>query len=57
MPIQIGSSVPRSRTAPIHQAIVSVSKQSWLTISVACGAFVNIALIVSSSEIRWWLSG
>jgi hypothetical protein len=31
MPIQIGSVVPRSRTAPTHPAIVAGSKQIWLT--------------------------
>jgi hypothetical protein len=31
MPIQIGSSVPRTRTALIHAAMTSGSKQIWLT--------------------------
>ena len=52
MPIQIGSSVPRPRTAPIHHAIVAGSKQSWLTMSVAISDLANIARIVSSSEMR-----
>ena len=56
-PIQIGSATPRARTAPIHQAIVAGSKQSWLTMSVAISALTDIARMVSSSEIRWWLSG
>ena len=30
-PIQIGSVVPRSRTAATHDAIVAGSKQIWLT--------------------------
>jgi len=38
-------------------ADTSASKQSWLMMSVAMSAFSNIALIVSSSGIRWWLSG
>ena len=54
---QIGRFVPRRRTSPIHQAIVDASKQTWLTMWVAIGALANIARIVSSSEIRWWLSG
>ena len=56
-PIQIGRSVPRRRTSAIQAAIVDASKQSWLTMWVAIGAFANIARIVSSSLIRWWLSG
>ena len=56
-PIQIGRSVPRRRTSAIQAAIVEASKQSWLTMWVAIGAFANIARIVSSSLIRWWLSG
>ena len=35
----------------------SASKQIWLMMHVAIGALANIAWIVSSSEIRWWLSG
>ena len=57
IPIQIGRSVPRRRTSPIHQTIVAASKQIWLMMCVAIGALANIARIVSSSEIRWWLSG
>ena len=56
-PIQIGSVVPRSRTFPTHAAIVSGSKQIWLTMWVASGAFSNIAWIVVSSLMKWWLSG
>jgi hypothetical protein len=51
-PIQIGRSVPRRRTSAIQAAITPASKQSWLTMCVAIGAFANIARIVSSSEIR-----
>ena len=47
-PIQIGRSVPRRRTSPIHRAIVDASKQIWLTMWVAIGALANIARIVSS---------
>ncbi len=36
---------------------MAASKQSWLTMWVAIGALANIARIVSSSLIRWWLSG
>ena len=57
MPIQIGSPVPRARTLAIQSRMVGASKQIWLMMWVAIGAFANIALIVSSSEIRWWLSG
>ena len=48
-----------ARRAPraIHAAIAAASKQSWLTMWVAIGALANIARIVSSSLIRWWLSG
>ena len=56
-PIQIGRSVPRRRTSAIQAAMIEASKQSWLTMWVAIGAFANIARIVSSSLIRWWLSG
>ena len=56
-PIQIGSVVPRARTRRIQVRIVSGSKQIWLTMYVACGSFSNIAWIVVSSSIRWWLSG
>ena len=56
-PIQIGSTVPRARTARIHSEITSASKHTWLTMCVAIGALANIAWIVSSSLIRWWLSG
>jgi len=56
-PIQIGSVVPRSRTSRTHDAIVAGSKQIWLTMWVASGAFSNIALTVVSSLMKWWLSG
>ena len=56
-PIQIGRWVPRRRTSRTQAPITSASKQIWLMMHVAIGAFANIAWIVSSSEIRWWLSG
>ena len=57
MPIQTGSAVPRRLTSAIHSAITPASKQIWLMMHVAIGAFANIAWIVSSSEIRWCVSG
>ena len=56
-PMWIGSRVPRSQTAVIQAAVTSGSKQIWLTMYVACSAFSNIDLIVSSSEMNAWLSG
>ena len=44
--------MPRARTARTQPSITSGSKQSWLMMHVAIGALANIALIVSSSEIR-----
>ena len=57
VPIQIGRWVPRRRTSRTQSPITSASKQIWLMMHVAIGALANIAWIVSSSEIRWWLSG
>ena len=48
---------PRSRTLWIQSTIVPASKQIWLMMSVAISDLANIARIVSSSGIRWWLSG
>jgi hypothetical protein len=46
-----GQVVPRARTRSIHVAITWASKQIWLTMYVAIGAFSNLAWIVIPSLI------
>ena len=57
-PIQIGRSrAARSDRRGPSLSITPASKQIWLMMHVAIGALANMAWIVSSSLIRWWLSG